>query len=140
MTGMGYVAGAVQQKALHVYAQSRVSTASPLELVLMMYDAAIKNMKAASEHIARKDFAAANAAITKAEDIVEELRSSLNAEAGEIATALDSLYDYVYRGLIMSNVKKDTRILSDCINVLEQIRGAWAEMARTGSTPGQSKG
>ncbi len=140
MTGMGCVAGAVEKKALDVYAQSRVSTASPSELVLMMYDAAIKNMKAASEHIARKDFAEANVAITKAEDIVEELRSSLNVDAGEVAIALDSLYDYVYRSLIISNVKKDTGILSGCIKVLEQIRGAWAEMARAGSPPGQSKG
>lgn len=140
MTGMGYAAGTVEKKALDAYAQSRVSTASPSELVLMMYDAAIKNMKAASEHIAHKDFAAANSAITKAEDIVEELRSSLNVDAGEVARTLDSLYDYVYRSLIMSNIKKDTGILSGCIKVLEQIRGAWAEMTRTGGPPGQTRG
>ncbi|MBE3519456.1 MAG: flagellar export chaperone FliS [Firmicutes bacterium] len=137
---MAYPAGAVEKKALDVYAQSRVSTASPSELVLMMYDAAIKNMKAASEYIAKKDFSAANVAITRAEDIVEELRSSLNVDAGEVALALDSIYDYVYRSLIMSNVKKDAEILSACIKVLEQIRGAWAELARTGARPGQARG
>ncbi|HHY34965.1 MAG TPA: flagellar export chaperone FliS [Firmicutes bacterium] len=140
MTEMGHFAGAVEKKALDVYAQSRVSTASPSELVLMMYDAAIKNMKAAFEHIAGKNFAAANIAITKAEDIVEELRSSLNVEAGEVALALDSIYDYVYRSLIMSNVKKDAEILSNCIKVLEHIRGAWAEMARTRTRPEEAWG
>jgi len=140
MVETSYVASTTERKAQNTYAQSRVSTASPSELVLMMYDAAIRNMKAASEHIARKDFAAANIAITKAEDIVDELRSSLNADAGDIAQSLDSLYDYVYRSLVMSNVKKDASLLSGCVKVLEEIRGAWAEVARAAVSPGRARG
>lgn len=140
MNGSEYVADGFEKKAMGVYAQSRVLTASPSELIVMLYDEAIRNMKIACENIGRKDLVAANRAIARAQDVVGELWSALNVDAGDIAHFLDSLYDYVYRSLVTANVKKDPDILTGCIKVMEEIREAWGEIASQSRLSGGQQG
>lgn len=129
MYGPGYGTDALEKKAAGVYAQSRVFTASPGELVLMAYDEAIKSMKMAREEIRKKDLMAANRAITKAEDLVAELWSAVNPDAGGLSRLLDSIYDYVYRSLVAANARKDPDILDRCIKVMQELRQGWADVA-----------
>lgn len=127
MLNPGYSAQG-RDKVLQAYRQSRVETASPGELVLMLYNACLRNMKDAIACISREDVPTANSHLLKAQDIVDELRGSLNHETGEIARRLDSLYDYVYDCLLRANLRKDPRLVEDALKVMTQIRDAWQEV------------
>jgi flagellar protein FliS len=115
-------------RALNVYKNSKVETASPGKLVLMMYDAALRNMKQAENSIAQKNISATNAFLIKAQDIVDELRASLNSEAGELSQRMGSIYDYVYYCLIAANLKKQPETLRDAMAVLGELRDGWEEV------------
>ena len=73
---VGYVGNI--DKALEVYRQSKVETASPAELVLMLYDGCLKSMRRAMQCIADKNYSGANESLIRAQDIIDELRVSLD--------------------------------------------------------------
>lgn len=117
-----------QERALHVYRQTRVETASPGELVLMLYNEAIKDMKNAVALIGRKDIAGSGECLLKTEDIIDELRGSLNLSAGgDLARKLYSVYDYIYSRLVEANLKKASAPLEDAVKVMIELRTGWEE-------------
>ncbi len=69
---VGYVGD--REKVLQAYKQSKVETASPAELVLMLYDGSLKHMRKAVEYIEEKDYQGANESLLRTQDIVDELR------------------------------------------------------------------
>src|SRR5690554_5699576 len=93
------------------YRQTQIQTASPLDLIIMMYDGAIRFINQAKKALAEKEFAPANNALQRAQDIIDELNINLNPEAGEIAANLRNLYLFINQRLIEANVKKDGEIL-----------------------------
>ncbi len=127
MLNMAYVGG--KEKALQAYRQSRVETASPGELVLMLYNACIRNMRDALSCIGEKDYAGANNNLLRAQDIIDELRGSLNLDI-EIAKGLDAVYDFVYLSLVDANLKKDPQPVEGAVKVMAGIRDAWEEAVR----------
>lgn len=110
------------------YRQTRIQTASPLELVIMMYDGAIRFINQAKKVLAEKDYVTANKALQRAQDIIDELNISLNPEAGEIAANLRSLYVYINQRLIEANMKKDGKILDEVLQLLTTLRSSWTEL------------
>lgn len=109
------------------YQQNQVETASPAKLLLMLYNGALRFVKAAREGIREKDMEKANHNIGKAQDIVVELMTSLDMEQGEISRNLYSLYDFVNTRLLEANIKKDENILSEAENILQELRDTWQE-------------
>ncbi|MBE3598519.1 MAG: flagellar export chaperone FliS [Limnochordaceae bacterium] len=133
---MGY-----QQQVLGTYRKQQVETATPGQLIVMLYDAGIRNCKAAQEAIERKDRDASARHLLKAQDIVAELMSSLNVEAGgELGAKLLRLYEYMYRRLVHANVRKDAQAAKEVESLLAGLRDAWAQAAAATPAPAQAAG
>jgi len=121
------------------HAQS-VLTASPGQLVLMMFDGALRFLALAKEGFNQPEenmrrFETINLNLQRAQNIIAELQGSLNHEAGgEIAVTLDRLYDYYSRRLFEANVKKRLEPVIEVERFLQELRDAWAEMIRKEDT------
>ncbi len=106
-----------------------VAAASPIRLVQMLYDGALKAIWAAQEHIKQQNVSGKGESITKAIAIVGELHASLNHEVGgEIAMSLSALYEYMTRRLLHANLKGDPQALKEVEQLLSALREAWVEI------------
>jgi flagellar protein FliS len=118
------------------YQTQSVLTASPGQLVLMLYDGALKFINLAKEACKMPDedprrFELINVNIQKAQNIIVELQSNLNRDAGgELAVTLDRLYDYYERRLFEANIKKTVAPLDEVERFIKELRDAWSEMLR----------
>ncbi|MBZ4665464.1 flagellar export chaperone FliS [Mahella sp.] len=111
------------------YRQSSIMTASPGELILMLYDGAIKFIKQAKGYIDEKDMQKAHDAIIKAEDIMAELMADLDPDY-EISQSLYSLYEFINDCLINANIKKDKQLLDQSLELINDIRQTWAQAVK----------
>lgn len=107
------------------YREVEIETASGLKLVVMLYQGAIKFLNIAKESNSFKRYDVVNTNIIKAQDIVSELISSLNFEAGEIAHNLYSLYLYINRRLLEANIQKNMAIIDEVTGLLQTLKEAW---------------
>ncbi|PKM88338.1 MAG: flagellar export chaperone FliS [Firmicutes bacterium HGW-Firmicutes-12] len=110
------------------YRQQQVNTASQEKLLLMLFDGAIRFCRIAVKAIEEKQEEMAHTNLIKAQDIIEELISSLNFDY-EIAQRLYSLYDYLYIRLVEANMNKDAAIIDEALRFLTELRETWAEAA-----------
>ena len=109
--------------------QTNVSTTSPGEIIILLYDGAIKFLTTAKTFIDAKDYAAKGIAISKAMDIVTELSSVLNKEkGGDLAENLNKLYFWCNTKLAMANLKMDKEAIDAVIKVLSGLRSAYAQI------------
>lgn len=122
------------------YRQTSVQTASQGALILMLYDGAIKNLNTAHAAAARRDHAAANQALQKAQAIVTELMVTLNYDAGDVARRLYNLYEYYNYRLVQANIKKDPAIIEEVRRHLQSLRQAWEQAARQVGSPPSAHG
>jgi flagellar protein FliS len=116
-------------KAAHAYLATQVTTTSQGQLLVMLYDAAIKFLKQAKERIEAKDYAKKGILISRAMDIISELANSLNRDkGGKLADNLDSLYMFCNIRLAKANLKMDVRMIDEVLNILTNIRSAYAQI------------
>ena len=120
-------------QAYSQYNNSKILTASPAELTLMLYDGAIKFCNIAIMAIEKNDVMKAHTYIVKTENIIEEFQATLNHKY-PVAKDFDNVYKYIYNRLIEANVKKDKDILEEVLVHLRTLRDTWKEvMNRTRS-------
>lgn len=113
------------------YKTTQISTATPGQLVVMLYDGAIKFCKMAKLGIEQKNIETANNNLIKVQNIIQELKLSLDMKAGgDLSETLDALYEYMLRRLIEANMKKDIKIISEVQKNLEELREAWVEAVK----------
>lgn len=112
------------------YQENSIKTASGPELTLMLYDGAIKFCNIAVEEIEKKNPAKAHENIIKAEDIILELKITLNKKY-PIALEMDRLYDYIYDTLIQGNIHKDTEKVKEACGLIRIYRDAWKIAMKT---------
>jgi flagellar protein FliS len=106
--------------------ESKVYTASPGELVQLLYEASLEAVHAAIDAVDRGDIAARARAITKATSCVMELAGSLNvAAAGELGVRLAALYEYLLHELLEANVRQSAEPLRNCDRVLSSLLEGW---------------
>ncbi len=116
---------------LGAYKQTSVKTASKEQILLMLYQAAIKNCKKAIEAIERKDLAEKGQFIGKLQDIVIELNSSLDFEVGgDVAKELSSLYDFMLHSSTQANIKIDKEPLVGVLDVLTTLYEGWQQAVK----------
>ncbi len=116
-------------KAAKAYLSTQVTTTTQGDILLLLYEAAIKNLRQAQERIAERDYAAKGILISKALDIISELSASLNVEkGGDLARNLHSLYFYCSSRLLKANLKMDVTVIDEVIRILDGIRSAFAEI------------
>lgn len=111
------------------YNNSKVLTASPAELTLMLYEGAIKFCNIANAAIEQKDIQKAHLNIVKAERIVNHLRLTLDMKY-PVAKDFDRIYEYLERRLVEANMKKDTDVLNEVCEHLRAVRDTWKEVMR----------
>src|SRR6056297_3024950 len=117
------------QTAARAYMQTRVHTTSQEELIVLLFDAGIRYLEQAQREIKEKNYAQKGILITKALDVVNELDSSLNIQkGGEIAQNIHSLYIFCQTRLLRANMKMDTAIIDEVIQILEDLKSAFEDI------------
>ncbi len=111
------------------YQRVQAETSSPGEVVVLFYDALLKNFRRAQDALASGESEKVNEALTRAQDITLELLASLDAES-EIAEQLAPLYNYVFRTLVLANLNKDAEAISELQALITPMRDAWAFAVR----------
>lgn len=120
-------------RAVAAYARTEVETgiesARPEQLIIMLYDGALKAIYKAKADMMRDDAAAKGTAISKAIAIIEDgLRGALDLRVGEIASNLDALYEYMSNKLLVANLKNDQAALDEVAKLLGELKSAWEEL------------
>lgn len=118
-----------QQGYAQQYNTSKILTASPAELTLMLYEGAIKFCNIAILGIEQKDIQKAHTNIVKAERIIEELLATLNFKY-PVAKDFENVYTYVLDRMTEANIKKDAEILEEVLVHLRGMRDTWKEVMR----------
>ena len=119
-----------QTRGAVAYQQTSVQSSSPLELVVLLYDGALRHLVAAKDATLRNDLIARREAFSKVMAIITELQSTLNIEqGGQVAASLDALYTYMTGRLIDSTAKKDIAGIEEVERLLRPLREAWSTIA-----------
>ena len=123
----------MRPRGADAYRRTEVQSSSPLELVVMLYDGAIRNMLEAREAMARNDVRARTTAVSKTLAIVAELQQTLNMqEGGEVARELDRLYTYMSTRLLDVTAKADDAAADEVLKLLRTLREGWQSIAAQG--------
>ncbi|WP_102344871.1 flagellar export chaperone FliS [Bacillus sp. Marseille-P3661] len=109
------------------YKQTSVTTASPGELTLMLYNGCLKNITLAKKAIGQNDITARNLNSMKAQAIIKELMITLKTD-NEIGTNLLRMYDYLLNRLIAANIQNDPQILDEVEGFVKELRDTWKEV------------
>jgi flagellar protein FliS len=111
------------------YRDSAVLTATPEQLVVMLYDGIGRFLRQAEVVMDEGAYSQAGERLTRAEAIIDELLNTLNMDAGEISTRLQAIYLFSKRHLAEARVHRDTRRISDIRELLGELRDGWAQIS-----------
>ncbi|HBZ81738.1 MULTISPECIES: flagellar export chaperone FliS [Brevibacillus] len=114
------------QNAAQTYQSNQVTTATPADLTLMLYNGALKFIKQAKNAIEEKNVTKAHEASLKVQNILYELMSTLNNDY-PISKEFVKLYEYMLQRTIQANMRKDIAILSEVEELFVQFRDTWKE-------------
>lgn len=109
------------------YQQNAVTTASPGEMTLMLYNGCIKFINLARVAIKENNIEQKNLNLQKAQNIISELMVTLNMDI-EISKNMMSLYDFINRQLIDANLKNDVAILDEAAALVTEFRDTWKQV------------
>jgi flagellar protein FliS len=114
------------------YQKGAVNGASPVQLVIMLYDGALRFMEAGKHAMLVKDLEKQNSSLQRAQKIVMELMSCLDMENGaDIAKNLLALYTYALEQLVEANVKDDINAIDRSMNIFSELRESWVAIETT---------
>lgn len=125
----------VGQNPYAQYNNSKILTASPAELTLMLYDGAIKFCNIAIMGIEQKNIEKAHTNIVKVQRIIDEFRSTLDHKY-PVAEDFDRVYVYLLQRLFEANIRKDKEILEEVLEHLRSMRDTWKEVMQTNRVRG----
>ena len=106
---------------LNKYREMEIQTSSPQQLILLLYDEAIKCLKKAKIKVEDEDMEETNQLLLKTEKIIGELMSSLNLEVGKVATGWFSLYEYMHWRLIQANLERKSELIQEVLLLLQPL-------------------
>ncbi len=116
----------------HRYQEIEVTTATPVELVVFLYDGAIASLQKAQEHMAARNIQQRTRCLNKATSIITELQANISFEAGgDIAPSLERLYRYMKERIFQANLHQDAAPLMEIVKLLSSLRGAWATVGQS---------
>lgn len=119
------------QQAQRSYAEGRVLSAHPVELVHMLYQVAIDNLNAAIAHLKNRDAFARAYAVSKAEEAVGELVLSLDHSVNAPFThTLSDLYGYVMQRIVDGHAKQSEQAFREALSILTTLAETWTEVKR----------
>lgn len=118
------------------YNNSKIMTASPAELTLMLYEGAIRFCNIAIGAIEQKDIEKSHNNIVKAENIIDYLQSTLDMKY-PVAEHFNDIYNYLQQRLVQANLKKDAEILEEVCTHIRSVRDTWKEVMRINREKGK---
>jgi len=108
------------------YFRTKVMTASPEELRLMLIEGSIRFMREGRDALAERRWEASYEALTGAKNIILELTTSMRHEvAPDLCAKLDGLYTFMYRRLVDASLERDPAIIDEVISLMEYERETW---------------
>lgn len=110
------------------YKKQSVTTATPMEIVVKLYGETERQLNRAIVFIENKDYESANAALSKAQDVIDALRSVLDINL-PIGKNLDALYVYFSKQIIMANAKKDIGMINELLPMIGELRDAFEQVS-----------
>lgn len=117
--------------------EMKVLAASPIEIIVLLYEGAIAALQQAEQAIDSGDVSRKINRINKALDIIDGLAAALNHEhGGDISANLASLYDYMKVRLSMANLKNDKEMMAEVRTLLSDLLTAWTEISGRGRAEG----
>ncbi len=114
----------------NAYTKVDVETASQGKLVVMLFNGAIKRAEEAKRQMENGKNEGVHNNLIRAQEIIAELRASLDMKHGDIAKNLDRLYEYFQHLLIQANIKKADAPIDECIDLMIGMRDTWQEAFR----------
>lgn len=116
--------------------ESRVASADPHQLILMLFDGALFSINSAAVSMNNQDIQGKVKSISKAIEIITYgLKASLDAEAGgELSARLAALYDYMCQRLLLANAENNPASLSEVSGLLADLKDAWAQIGEQASS------
>jgi flagellar protein FliS len=117
------------QNPREAYLSASVTTASPGQLLVMLYERLVLDVQRATDALRRGEPGQAHAPLLHAQDIVLELASSLRPDVWDGAPGLAALYDYLYGELVRANTQKSLATAEFCLEVVSTLRDTWREAA-----------
>jgi flagellar protein FliS len=111
------------------YRQSSVLTASPGQLVVMLYDGVGRFLRQAQAAVAQGSWQDAHERLGRAEAIINELNATLDMDQGLIAQRLEAIYAFCQRCLVEARVERDGEKIGVVVRLFGELRDAWAQVA-----------
>lgn len=115
------------------YMDASVATASPARLLVMLYERLVLDVRKGLAAQQQGDHQEAHNQLLHAQDIVLELRASLDVDAWEGGPGLASIYDFLHVQLIRANIKRDTATTESCLLLVEDLCATWRQAALAAS-------
>jgi flagellar secretion chaperone FliS len=116
---------------LRRYTDHTARTATPGQLVVMLYDGFLRFATQGRAAMVRGDLGEAGMKLTRAQDIVTELRATLDMTQGTIAANLASIYAYVGELLTGARLERDAARIDEALRAMGDLRDAWVQIAAT---------
>lgn len=117
------------------YLADSITTASPAKLLVMLYDRIVIDLTRAEQALAAGDRGEASQQLMHAQEIVLELRTSLDVDAWDGAPGLANLYVFLLTELMQANITRDAARVAGCRALVEPLRDAWREAAFKAAVP-----
>lgn len=122
------------------YKQNQINTASNEKLLIMLYQGCIKFLRLAKKGIEEDDMEMTNKYLIKSQDIINELRYTLDFErGGDVAKNLKSLYDFMYSQLIDANIKKEKEPITTVEEMMLDLLESWQQIIEQPNGTNQNK-
>lgn len=112
---------------VRTYLKNRILNASPMELIIILYEGAITSLKKAKQLAAAKDRPGMCEQVIRAQDMVRELRDSLDMSRGQIADGLFRLYGFMLQRLIKANLEKEAKYIDEVLLMLTDLKNTWLQ-------------
>ena len=110
------------------YLKTQIETASQPQLLLMIFDAAVKKLHMAKRAIDKKEIEKAHTELTKVQRIFTELMVALDFEkGGDLANNLLRIYDFIYHHLVKANIKQDSAMIDEILPIVQDLRDGWTQ-------------
>lgn len=118
-------------KSAEQYKKQQIETATPEEILIMLYDGAIRFLLVAKKGIDENNIEKTHNNLIKAQHIILEFMESLDMEiGGNIALNLYRLYEYLHHQLVQANIKKDVAMIDEVLDHLRRLKTTWEEAIR----------
>jgi flagellar secretion chaperone FliS len=112
----------------NTYRRVNVETASQGKLLIMLFNGAIQRAEEARRQLEKGSGEGVHNNLIRAQEIVAELRASLNLETGDIARQLDRIYEYYQYLLVTGNTRKAPAPIAECVDLMLEMRDTWQQV------------